>query len=175
MLMKTNFKLLIPIVFVLLTTLMACNKYEEGPSFSLLSVNKRITGTWELKETLVNDQVMNLNDMLAALGNMDMDTITGFDIDLSQITVNSIKTTFQKDGSGNFYFAVSVMGFPFSQTQAITWKFDSEKENVIITIESEDQEFEIIRLTNKELWLKRTETIDGQVTVTEMRLEKEKD
>lgn len=155
---------------------MSCNKYEEGPSFSLLSATKRIEGTWVLTETRVNDTVVNLNDLTSLLGDVNLDSITGgIPIDISQVTVTAVKVTFEKDGDGNFYFAINVGFFPFNYTQYITWVFDDDKENIDVSIESEVQSFEILRLTNKELWLRRIETVDAVTTTTVLKCEKEKD
>jgi hypothetical protein len=154
----------------------SCNKYEEGPSFTLLSATKRIEGTWVLTETTINDTVVSLNDLTSMLGDVDLDSITGgIPIDISDITVTAVKLTIEKDGDGNFFFAISAGFFPFSRTEYITWVFDDEKENIDITIMSEVQSFEIIRLTNKELWLRRIETTDGHTTTMVMKMEKEKD
>jgi hypothetical protein len=151
----------------------SCNKYEEGPSFTLLSATKRIVGTWELKETLINDQIVDINDMLDMFGEMDMDSMSGFEIDPTQISVNSVKITFEKEGTGNFAFSVSYMSFPLTQKEDMIWSFDDDKENVSLTIMGDVQTFEIIRLTNKELWLKRVETVNGVDTTTIMKAEKE--
>lgn len=150
----------------------SCNKYDEGPAFSLLSATKRITGTWELKETTVNGDVLDINQMLNIFGEMEMDTISGVEFDLSQITVNSVKMTLEKSGTGNFAVSVSYMGFPFNQNEDIIWSFDDKKENISITVMDDVQDFEIIRLTNKELWLQDVETIDGTITTTIMKSEK---
>jgi len=155
---------------------MSCNKYEEGPSFSWLSATKRIEGTWVLTETTVNDTVVSLNDLTSMLGDVDLDSLTGgIPIDISDITVTAVKLTIEKDGDGNFFFAISTGFFPVSRTEYITWSFDDDKENIDITIMSEVQSFEIIRLTNKELWLRRIETTDGLTTTMVMKMEKEKD
>lgn len=154
----------------------SCNKYEEGPSFSLLSATKRIVGTWELTETTINDTVVSLNDLTSMLGDVDLDSLTGgIPISIEDITVTSVKVTFEKDGDGNFFFAISAGFFPVSRTEYITWVFDDDKENIDITIMSEVQSFEIIRLTNKELWLRRTETEGVATTTTVMKMEKEKE
>lgn len=153
----------------------SCNKYEEGPSFSLLSATKRITGTWELKETLLNDEVLDVNEMLSMFGDVDMDSVSGFEIDLSQVTLNSVKITFEKEGSGSLDVSVSYIGFPFVQSEDMIWTFDDEKENVSLTVMGDVQTFEIIRLTKKELWLRRVETIDGVTNTTIMKAEKEED
>jgi hypothetical protein len=46
----------------------------------------------------------------------------------------------------------------------MTWQFDEEKMNVEITLMNELQSMKILRLTNKEMWLRRTETEDGATT-----------
>jgi len=153
----------------------SCNKYEEGPSFSLLSATKRIVGTWELKETTINDTVVDLNDMIDMLGESELDSISDMGFDISQIDITAVKVTFEKDGDGNFFFAISMSGFPFSRTEYMTWEFDEDKEDVEITIMSEIQIFEILRLSNSELWLRRIEEQGGLTTTTVMKLEKEKD
>jgi hypothetical protein len=152
----------------------SCNKYEEGPSFSLVSATKRITGTWKLTETILNDSPVDLNELIDLLGgNMEQDTSSGFDIDLSTIDITSVKATFNKDGSGNFIFAVSYLGFPVSQTENTTWVFDDKKENIDITLMEEIQSFEILRLTKDELWLRRTETDDNSTNILVLKMEKE--
>ncbi len=153
----------------------SCNKYEEGPSFSLLSATKRITGTWDLKETLLNDEVLDVNEMLGMFGDIDMDSVSGFEIDLSQVTLNSVKITFEKEGSGNFTFSISYMGFPISQAEDMTWSFDDDKENVNITFEEEAETFKILMLTKKEMWLENTSTEDGITTVIVMKFDKQDD
>lgn len=174
--MKTQ-KLHITSLVIVLTIASAiffnsCNKYEEGPAFSLLSATKRIAGTWELKETTVNGDILDINQMLGIFGEMEMDTITGFEFDLSQMTVNYVRMTLDKAGTGNFSVSVSYMGFSFPQNEEIIWSFDDKKENISITVMGDVQDFEIIRLTNKELWLQDVETIDGTITTTIMKSEK---
>ncbi|PLX05914.1 MAG: hypothetical protein C0596_15555 [Marinilabiliales bacterium] len=176
-----NFKRITTVLVVLFSitagiTFNSCNKYEEGPSFSLLSATKRITGTWELTETLLNDEVVDVNDMLDMFGEMPMDTsMSEFEFDISEITVNSVMLTFEKSGAGNLAVSISYMMFPFTQNESMTWTFDDDKENVSITVMGDVQTFEIIRLTNKELWLRRVETTGGVTNTTIMKAEKEED
>ena len=163
-------------VLVSLVIFSSCNKYEEGPAFTILSATKRITGTWELKETLVNDTIVNLNDFTSMLGDIDLDSLSGgIPIDPSTLTITDIKATFEKDGDGNFYFALSMMGFPINRTEYMTWQFDEDKMNVEITLMNELQAMEILRLTNKEMWLRNIETEDGVTTTIIMKMEKEKE
>jgi hypothetical protein len=174
--MKTKNILIIAAVTVAASFLMtSCNKYEEGPSFSLLSANKRIEGTWLMTETRINDTVIDLNDLTSMLGNIDTDSLSDTGIDFSQVSVTSVKATFEKDGPGNFTITLSVMGLAYPYTQAFTWAFDDKKENVNLTISGDVQTFEIVRLTNKELWIRNTVSEGSITTITEMEFEKEKD
>lgn len=172
--MKTKNILIIAAVAVTASFLMtSCNKYEEGPAFSLLSANKRLEGTWVMTETRINDTVINLNDLTSMFGGIDTDSLS--DIDFSQFSVSSIKATFEKDGACNFTILVNAMGFEYPYTQALTWAFDDKKENINLTVSGEVMTFEIIRLTNKELWIRNTISEGSITTVTEMEFEKEKD
>lgn len=154
----------------------ACNKYEEGPSFSLLSATKRITGTWLLTETILNDTAVDLMNLGALLGDdVSLDSLMGdIQIDPSQVSINSVKIIFEKDGDGNMAINLKILAFPYNHIEYIKWKFDADKENVDITIMDDLQSFKILRLTNKDLWLLRTETEDGVTTKFLMKMEKEK-
>jgi hypothetical protein len=123
--------------------LSSCAKYEEGPSFTLLTKKARIVGTWTLTEVTVNGTVEDLEGMI-------------------------IKSTLEKDGTGSMSMTWS--GFTF--TSDLEWEFDEEKEHlrtrskdVDETEFSEWEEGEIIRLTNSEFWVRTVET-ENSVTVT---------
>lgn len=123
--------------------LSSCGKYEEGPSFSLLSKTARITGIWTVAEVTVNGDVQDL-----------------------QGTV--IKSTLEKDGTGTM--AITWNGFTI--TSDLEWEFDAEKENLRTrTKDAGETEFgeweegEIIRLTNSECWIRTVET-ENSITVT---------
>ncbi len=177
--MKSNKNIAISLLVVMTISLTgiffsSCNKYEEGPAFSLTSATKRITGTWDVKETLVDGQVIDINNMLGMLGEMDLDSVDmGFDFDLGDISVNSITVTFEKGGTGNFTINFSMMGFPYPYPQTMTWAFDDKKENVNITFEDEVETFKILKLTKDELWLENSTTIDETTSVSLMKLEKQ--
>ncbi len=179
--MKSYKNISISLIFVLALSFIgiffnSCNKYEEGPSISLVSATKRITGTWLLKETMLNDTVINLNDLTSLLGDMDLDSLAGDSpIPLGDVQVTEVKVTFEKDGDGNFYFALDLGFFPITRTEYITWKFDDEKENIDVTLLEDVHTFKIVMLTKKELWLRRTETTDGATSVLLMKLDKEND
>lgn len=76
----------------------------------------------------------------------------------------SIEMEFSKDGD----FELSYSYFTYSYSERGEWEFSGDKEELELTIDNEIQKFEILRLTNKELWM---ESIDGG-SVEEWRLEK---
>ncbi|NLA25394.1 MAG: hypothetical protein GX879_10560 [Bacteroidales bacterium] len=165
-----NYKIFI--IAIVLISLGACKKYEEGPSFTLLSPSKRITGTWDLKETAINDSIINLNDIPSLLGSDTSLNSTGLDFDFGEIKINKINLIFEKDGEGEFAFNVSVMFYPFSWSEKLEWNFDEEKDNVSITMQEETQEFRIIKLTKKELWLLKTEEIENRIETLSFKFDK---
>lgn len=76
----------------------------------------------------------------------------------------SIEMDFSKDGDFEFTYSY----FTYSYSERGEWEFSGDKEELELTIDNEIQKFEILRLTNKELWM---ESIDGG-SVEEWRLEK---
>jgi hypothetical protein len=136
--MKT-LKLMIAAAFLggTLFSVSSCGKYEEGPGFSLLTKKARLVGEWDEKETV------DVN------GNVTVDNSDDY-------------ATFEKDGT----YKVTSGSFSF----AGTWEFTSDKEKLRITYTSGNSsissEATIVRLTNKELWLKDD---DGDVTKLEAR------
>jgi hypothetical protein len=76
----------------------------------------------------------------------------------------SIEMDFSKDGDLEFTYSY----FTYSYTERGEWEFSGDKEDLLLTFGNETQKFEILRLTNEELWM---ESIDGG-SVEEWRLEK---
>ncbi len=117
-------------------SLSSCGKYEDGPGFTLLTKKMRITGIWDAVEY------------------QDADGTIYADTDNST-------SEFTKSGT----FIVSDDSFSITGT----WDFTSDKEKLRTQFDfggtSNVEEQTIIRLTNKELWLKDS---DGDIT----RLEK---
>lgn len=123
------------VLFVFLFT--SCSKYEEGPSFTLLTKKARLTGTWVLQEQSIN----------------------GTSVDLGFTTT---KYTLEKDGTGNLYSKTTIL-LTVETNTALEWKFDDKKENLMIKTNgaSDFTSTEIIRLTNSELWLRN---VSGSIT-----------
>lgn len=103
----------------------SCGKYEEGPGFTLLTKKMRITNEWDTKE------------IVAPNGDTQSDNDDSY-------------TIIEKDGT-----AKAVDG---SLTNTGSWEFSSDKEKIRFTYEyfgvDVTTEFTILRLTNKELWLR---------------------
>jgi hypothetical protein len=171
--MRKNVFKLIAFSLMIFFAVASCKKYEEGPSFTLLSVNKRLIGTWELKQANVNGNEININEFLNSALTFIPDTI---DIDVDSISINYIRTKLNKDNTGLITFSgnVNMNGFnlPFNQSQQITWQLDDEKEKITVTVNNETLESEIIKLTKKELWLRNIESTNGETTITISKYEK---
>ena len=113
----------------------SCGKYDDGPGFSLASKKSRLTGTWELdKLKRSNGSLENLN-------------------------VLSIDIEFEKDGDYNIKTTRSYTN-SFGNIDRYTyfdsgeWEFSSDKEELEFDpSDSGDYEWEIDRLTNKQLWI----------------------
>lgn len=144
----------------------ACGKYEEGPDFSLRTKTARITGTWEIVEMSVNGEIIDIEEAFSlALEEFDMGMI-------GLITNIKIKYKLEKGGSGEMIFSGNIMGLEQSFPQNIEWKFDDKKERLMLYVQNEWEDFEIIRLTNNELWLRDTEVENEQTTTAIIKCDK---
>jgi hypothetical protein len=122
------------IAIILVATMFAwsgCKKYEEGPAFSLRSKKDRVVGKWKVEKYLENgtDQTSSLTSL-------------------------NLRIEFKKDGK-----AIQSSSSPTSGTfsEEFRWEFDDKKEKLIFIFNSgEKNEFKILRLKHKELWLKQS-------------------
>lgn len=140
------------ILTIVATTAMifsSCGKYDEGPGISLLTKKARITGTWEWKEQIVNNNT------------------------IPQSLDYSIEITFEKDGSGK----MALLSSGFSVSTPLEWEFNDSKET-LKTRQKDGDEWEewentkILRLTNSELWTEDSKVEDGVTVVTITKFEK---
>lgn len=121
---KTAFKYL-PIIAIVII-LFSCRKYEDGPGVSLRKPEKRISQVWELKSIIHPDDSEELAPSSYPIHNY----------------TNSGKITYTFQDStvtGDWYF--------FHNKTGVTHFFDF----VDYTL---DYDFDIQRLTSKEMWLK---------------------
>lgn len=128
--MKNNFKFFLAIIGVIFV-LSACNKYEEGPSFTLLSKKARISGDWTIEK---------------------ITSVSG----VEQLSQSTEVLSINRNGSYQLIYKElpTVLG---------NWAFIKEKEYVSLTYKKDGfdniDEYKIIRLKNKELWLEDVEGV----------------
>jgi hypothetical protein len=141
------------IVMAALFVFNSCGKYEEGPGVSLLSKKARITGVWSFDKMFVDGTEVVLDEMMKAA-----------------------KVELIKDGTGKM--SMSFMGFTFNSD--LEWEFNDEKTHLKMRMKDfetsewdEWDESEILRLTNKECWLKNVDTYEDVTTTTITHLAKE--
>lgn len=129
-------------LFIVAVAFSACDKYEEGANFSLLTAKMRLVNHWEMTK------------VTATSGNTTYDATGTF-----PSTVVKIK-------DDNTYEIVYTFGNLTSSDNG-TWEFNSDKTAVIMTDNSNGEitTYTIIKLKNKEL---KVEHVDGSITyVTE--------
>lgn len=134
--MKTILKLS-GVVVMTVFVLTACSKYEDGPAFSLLTKKSRLSGEWVVDQVLYNDQ------------------------DATQVFVALVGTDYvleiAKDGTYRTE-GISDKG---------TWDLGEDKDDIYMLSDTQgaiEQSFRILRLKNKELWLRQTQS-NGDVQV----------
>ena len=109
----------------------SCNKYENGPKFTLLSKKARLANSWKLVRATLNGEILQFN---------------------SNAYTNT--TIIGKDGTYEILAESSQNGYT---NQYGTWEFGEDKETIIIDLEPSgfSNEYTISKLKDKELWLKK--------------------
>lgn len=125
--MKLVIKLFLVMFFI--TSIEGCSKYEEGSYFTIIPKKARITNTWIPVKYVYSD------------GSVSTDIIEG-------------KVTLEKDMSASLVVDNGGTGVSVSGT----WKFIDDKTGINTKFNllgySSDDDYEIVKLTNKELWLR---------------------
>lgn len=125
-------------LFIVAVSFTACNKYEEGANYSLLTAKMRVTNSW-VSSSYVYETAAGTS------------------------TSNTSELTIEKDGT--FSHTVTISPFPASTTTG-TWGFNSDKTQLLLTEGNNVDTWDIIKLKNKELKLKQTGSILGTETTT---------
>jgi len=109
---------------VVLLNLSSCKKYEDGPSFSLKSKNGRLTGEWTVDE-----------------------------IDKEKQVGSTLTLEFEKNGDFSYKYSYTDSYGNSSYSYDGEWDWEDGKKSVEVTIAGQPKtEWEILKLTNKELW-----------------------
>ncbi|MES2628662.1 MAG: hypothetical protein V4616_06800 [Bacteroidota bacterium] len=114
-----------------LSVLPACNKYEDGPGFSLRTRKARMVNNWKI------DRAYDDGDEVT-------DNYDNYELDLGK----SESATLRSKGS----FA----GIDFNVSTSGTWRFINKDEELDLNFENDDfdQVYEILKLENDALWLR---------------------
>jgi hypothetical protein len=122
---KKNQKLLLAAAVVIILNFNSCSKYEDGPGFSLRTKTNRLTGDW------------------------DVVTIAGQNVAL-QGTFLSLE--FEKDGDFTVRSSYMYYGQSYTYRSDGDWEWEDRKAEIEIELDGDRQDWEILRLTNEELW-----------------------
>ena len=128
---KKSFKSLLFFLTVILV-MSSCGKYQDGPTFSLLSKKSRIANTWKIDKVFIND------------------------VDRTSIYTEFIKTyklELTKDGKIN-ETSPTTLG---TLTVEGTWALSDTDENIVFTISGVNTINKILKLKSSEMWLEETD------------------
>lgn len=119
------------VILLAVVTFASCSKYEEGPAISLKTKKARITNTWKI-EAAYRD------------GKLVTDEYDEYQLQMLDDGDATLAVIYASD---DFFFEASTDG---------TWEFNDSKEKLILDFEYDgaDNEYQILRLKSKELWLR---------------------
>ncbi|MEN8839301.1 MAG: hypothetical protein ABF238_02205 [Flavobacteriales bacterium] len=105
-------------------------KYEEGPALSLRTKKARVAGEWTIEKIIYAD------------GTEDTDN-------------GDVVYNFEKDGTGKVTFTTTIGSTTTTSDIDFKWEFTDSKEKIKVDIDGlGTEESTILRLTNKEMWIK---------------------
>lgn len=112
-----------------------CQKYDDGPWFSLRMRSERVANNWRIEKAIDNG-----NDVT---GSFDK-----YDLDLT------------KDGGASLTAHYSFLGIEYDYTTKGTWHFASKDEKIVIDYENDlaDATYFILKLKETELWVRQENT-----------------
>ncbi len=133
--MKTIKILYICLLFAGIVNVSSCKKGEDDPAISLRTRKARFVNEW----TLVKYEKNGVRQS----------------IDNAKFVYDTYKDGNLKETAEGAVFGTTVLS-----VRSGTWAFVNDKEDVRISIDSNVTTYEIQRLANKELWLKKTDGAD---------------
>lgn len=130
---KLAFLLLVAVSFT------ACNRYEEGANYSLLTAKARLVNSWKMTTVTVTN------------GNSTYDATSNFPSTVLKL---------RKDGTFEVTYTVSFI----TSTDTGTWVLNDDKTTLTTTDSDGDVAvYTIVKLKNKEL---KVNLVDGSTTYT---------
>lgn len=111
--------------------LSACNKYEDGPSFSLASRKSRMVNNWRIDKAYDN-------------GDDVTSSYNRYELDLG------------KSGSARLSQSSSFGGFIITAETNGSWSFTNDMEDLSLNFEDNDfdETYTILKLERSELWIR---------------------
>lgn len=124
----------------------SCSKFEEGPAFSFIPAESRLTGEWVVVQ-IEGDGYADYDAYLAS----------------GQYVITF---EFEEDGGGEFSFGYNYDGYSYSYGYTLDWDLDDDRLDVFMN--GDLVNFEVQRLTNKEMKMKtlNDELFDNGVVFT---------
>jgi len=153
----------------------SCKKYDDGPAFSLMSKKGRLTGEWEVvKINGQNPEEYFSSSNYGFYGPNYPTTVTANNVDLvwefesdgdfkSESRIDRTTNSWNRVWNYNYYSGSYYSYVQYSNNSVLEdnwkgeWEWESNKEEIEIERQygtyGYSQEFEITKLTNKELTL----------------------
>ncbi|MEO8151064.1 MAG: hypothetical protein ABI723_25750 [Bacteroidia bacterium] len=125
-----NKKLLLGISLIVIT-LSSCKKYEDGPLISLRSREERVANNWRIEKAMDNG-----NDITSDIDNYHV--------------------SFTKGGEATLTAKYNFLGVTYTFSTHGTWSFENKDEKIKVDYEDDnaDATYLILRLKEKELWVR---------------------
>ena len=121
---NTRSTLFLAATVITILNFQSCSKYEDGPAFSLRTKKSRLVGEWE---------------------------VVKIDGQSPESSAYSLELSFEKNG--DFDYKIGYTSYDNSSYKISgEWEFSGGKEDIEINILNDKLDFEILRLTNDELW-----------------------
>src|SRR5690606_17141842 len=121
-----------PTLIIMLSVLVVgCKKYEEGPVISLLPKKDRVANTWVVNKAIENDTDVT-------------DEYDQYELYLT------------RDGDAELDAHYTAFGIEYTVSTDGTWMFTQNDENIEFEFQddSQDSEYQILKLTETEMWLR---------------------
>lgn len=117
--------------FLLSIFITSCKKYEDGPDINLIPRKDRVANTWIIEKAYADNQDVTAD-------------------------YRAYELYLTNDGDAELKGEFSVFGQDFLYETDGTWQFTNNDENIKFDYENDDAdaEYQILRLTDKELWLR---------------------
>lgn len=157
-------------------------KGEEDPFISLRTRKVRITGEWKVTKYIVNGtDALNYSSSSTYYSSSCQSNYT-----ITSSSASTMKMEFEKDDDFEMFYTYSSsskydyvseiycsdytsQGFTYNGTSFGKWEFDDGKKELEITVDSQRQTYDIIKLSNSEMIL------EGIIDGDKYEIELEKD